>query len=79
MDEELVLEGAADPIDVPEVVDRRPARVYARLQGLDHRSVQARVFLSREASGGTHGVHTRAVQRLVGIDVAHAGQPPLIE
>jgi hypothetical protein len=45
VDQELVLKGAADPVDVPEIVDRRPTRVYARLQGLDHASVQAHVFL----------------------------------
>jgi hypothetical protein len=47
MHQELVLEGAAHPVDVAEVVDARSARVDAGAQRLDHALAQAGALRGR--------------------------------
>ncbi len=79
MHEELILKGAAHTIDVAEVVDRGAARVDARLQRVDHRPAQAPALRSGQASRGAQRMDTRPVQGLVGVDVAHPGDPALVE
>ncbi len=77
--EELVLEGAAHTVHVTEVVDARPARVDARAQRRDHAVAQALILLARQPPGRPSRVHPRPEQRLIRVDVAHAGDPALVQ
>ena len=77
--EELVLKAAAHPVGMTEVVDRRPARRKARRERVLDRAGE-RVALPRsELADGPQRMDPRAEQRLVRVDVAHPGDPPLVE
>jgi hypothetical protein len=79
MDAEAILERAAHAVDVAEVVDRRAARVDAVEQRREDRVAQRLVLRSRERTGGPQRVNPRAVQGLVGVDVADPRDAPLVE
>src|SRR3954452_1343788 len=79
VDEEAVLERPAHPSGVAEVVDGRALRRDAELERLDHRVAQGARLLAREAVRAAQRVDAGAEQRLVGVDVADAGDPLLVE
>ena len=79
VDEEAVLEGAAEAVDVAEVVDRGPARVDPFEQRRDDGVAQALVLLEREPPGGPQRVDAGAEEGLVGVDVADARDAALVE
>ena len=79
MHEELVLEGALHAIGIAEVVDRRALGVDARLQRLDDRAGELVELGARQRPRRSQRVDARAEERLVGVDVADAGDPPLVE
>ncbi len=79
MNHEAVLEGAAEAVHVTEVVDAGPLRVDAGAERLDDRLAQALGLCGAERSSGATRVDSRTEQRLVGVDVADAGHPALVE
>src|SRR5436190_21159892 len=62
MDQELVLEGAALPVGVAEVVDRRAARGEAGFERRDHRVAQRRHLAGAQRAGRPQRVDPRAEQ-----------------
>ena len=79
MDEEPLLEGAAGAVDVAKVVDRRPLGVDPGLQRLLDRVAQRLELPTRQPTGRTQRMDPGPEQRLVGVDVADAGDPALVE
>ena len=79
VDEELVLKRALDAVGVAEVVDRGAAGVEARLQRRDDGVAQRRDLRALEPARLAQRVDARAKQRLVGVDVADARDPALVE
>ena len=79
MDEEAVLEGAAEAVDVAEVVDRGPARVDPFEQRRDDGVAQAPVLLECQPPGGPQRVDAGTEEGLVGVDVADARDAALVE
>src|SRR2546425_1219419 len=75
--EEAVLEGAPRAVGMPEVVDRRAAGVDARLERLHDRVAERLELRPLERAHRAQGMNARTPQRLVGVDVAHAGDPLL--
>jgi hypothetical protein len=64
---------------VPVVVDRGALRVDAQLQRLDHGGAQRLDLCARQLAHRPQWVDPRAKERLVGVDVADAGDPLLVE
>jgi hypothetical protein len=79
VDEELVLEGALDAVGVAEVVDRRAPGGEAGQQRLAHRLRQRVPLRAREGARRAQRMDARPEQRLVGVDVAHPRDAPLVE
>src|SRR3954447_4565901 len=79
VDQEAVLERAADPFGVAEVVDGGALRLDAELERLHHRVAQRARLLAVDAVGAPERVDARAEERLVGVDVADARDPLLVE
>ncbi len=79
MHEELVLEGPAHAVHVAKVVDRRPTRVDPRAQCLDRRLAQPLPLRKRQRPRRAKRMDARPEQRLVRVDVAHAGDLALIQ
>jgi hypothetical protein len=79
MDEHLVLEGAPHAVGVAEVVDRGPAGGDARRQGVDDGVAKGGDLLASQGTDRPQGVDAGAEQRLVGVDVPHAGELRLVE
>src|SRR5688572_16291193 len=79
MDQEPVLERALSPVDVPVVVDRRALRVDSLVQRLDHRIAERGDLRAPQRADRPQRVDLRPEERLVGVDVAHAGDPLLVE
>ena len=79
MDEELVLKRALDAVGVAEVVDRGAARGEARLKRGDHGVPERRDLRALEQARLAQRVDRGAKQRLVGVDVADARDPALVE
>ncbi len=68
------------PVGVAEVVDRRAARGEAGARARRARPRRRRPdWRARQPSRGAQRVDARAEQRLVGVDVADAGDPALVE
>ena len=79
MDEEAVLEGAALAVHVAVVVDRGALRVDSGVQGLDDRVAEQLDLRPSQGSDRSQRMDLRPEQRLVGVDVAHAGDPLLVQ
>jgi hypothetical protein len=79
MDQEAVLKAPPDAVDVAEVVDACPLRVDPRTQRLDHAVAQQPCLAQRQAAGGTQRMDPGSEQGLVGVDVADARNPALVE
>ncbi len=62
-----------------EVVDRRALGGHARLERRDHGVAQPGDLAALEPVGRAQRVDPRAVERLVGVDVPHAGDLALVE
>jgi hypothetical protein len=72
MDQELALEGAPDAAGVAEVVDRRAAR-GERIGDREGERVKLRAL---QHPHRPERVDPRAEERLIGVDVPHARDPP---
>ena len=79
MDEEPVLEGAAGSVGVAEVVDRGAVGGDPGAQRLDHPVAQSRELRTGQPPRRAQRVDAGSEERLVGVDVAHASDPPLVE
>ena len=79
MDEKAVLKGSAGTVDVLKVVDRRALGLDPRSERELDRVTQCRELGCRQATSRPERVDPRAVKRLVGVDVPHPGNPPLIQ
>ncbi len=66
-------------VDVTEVIDRGPASVDPFAQRLDHALAQARILSRREPPRRTQRMYAGAEERLVGVDIADAGDAALVE
>jgi hypothetical protein len=79
MHEELVLKGSVGPVDVAEVIDRRPLGLDPggeRLLDPDPERVQLR---RAQPPRRPQRVDRRPEQRLVGVDVSDSGDVALVE
>jgi len=79
VDEELVLEGALDAVGVAEVVDRRAARGEAGSERLGDREGERVALRALQRPHRPQRVDPRAEDRLIGVDVPHARDVPLVE
>ena len=79
VDEELVLHRPLLAAAVAVVVDRGAAVVDPGLQGGDDGVAQRLQVLGLHRAGGRERVQAGPVERLVGVDVADAGDPGLVE
>ena len=77
--QELVLERATGPVDVPEVVDRGAAGVDAELERLHHGVAELGQLRRPQPVDRPERVDPGAEERLVGVDVAHARDPLLVQ
>ena len=79
VNQEAVLKGAAGPIDVTEIVDRGALGVDPRLQRLLDPGPQPLQLGPRQATGGPERMDARPEKRFIGVDVADARDPPLVQ
>ena len=77
--EELVLEGARDAVGWRKSSIVAPPASMPGLQRLAHRVAQRLALRARELARRAQRVDPRAEQRLVGVDVADAGDLALVE
>jgi hypothetical protein len=79
MDQESILKGAARAVGVAEVVDGGAARVDALLERLDHAVVERLDLRALQRPDRPQRMDAGAEERLVRVDVAHAGYALLRE
>ena len=79
VDQETVLEGAARAVHVAVVVDGGALGVDSGAERLDHRVAQRLDLGASQRSDGPERVDLRPEQRLVGVDVSHAGHALLVQ
>ena len=77
--DEALLRRAVAAVGRAEVADRGALRLDAGLERRDDGRVEAGDAGAREAPGGRRGMDPRREQRLVGVDVADAGDDALVE
>jgi hypothetical protein len=79
VNEEPILKRAGSSVHVAEIVDSRPLGLDSGQQGLLDPLAQRCEPPAGQGPGRPQGMNTGPEQSLIGVDVADAGDPPLVE